>query len=55
MKLNKFIFSEFLCLLMPPKTIKGSIRKALTGDGRKNLNTAIRESVSPKITKKKKS
>jgi len=28
---------------MGPKTIRGSIRKDLTGDGRKNSSTAIKE------------
>jgi hypothetical protein len=28
-----------------PKTTRGQIRKGMTGDGRKNLDTAVRESL----------
>jgi hypothetical protein len=38
---------------MGPKTVKGNIRKALTGDGRKNPNTAIGESLYGKKKKRK--
>lgn len=37
-----------------PKTSKGVIRKALTGDGRKNLDTAVSEVLFGKKQKKKK-
>ena len=39
---------------MGPKTIRGSIRKDLTWDGRKNPRTAMRETVFGKNKKRKK-
>jgi hypothetical protein len=38
---------------MPPKTFRGAIRKAMSGDGRKNPSTAIRESMFGTGKKKK--
>lgn len=36
-----------------PKTFRGMIRKDFTGDGRKNLDTAIREDFFGKKKRKK--
>ena len=40
-------------VIMAPKTVKGSINKLLTGDGRKKVSTAIGESVHGKKKKGK--
>lgn len=38
-----------------PKTVQGAMRKILTGDGRKNLDTAVNETLfGKKKTKTKK-
>lgn len=37
-----------------PKTLRGAMRKTFTGDGRKNLDTALREDFWGKEKKKKK-
>jgi hypothetical protein len=37
---------------MAPKTVKGKLRKIVTGDGRKNLSTVARESLDGKKKKK---
>jgi hypothetical protein len=40
---------------MPPKTARGNVRKALTGDGRKKPETAIKEALFGKGSNKRKS
>jgi len=37
-----------------PKTFTGQLRKGLTGDGRKNLNTAVYEGIFGKKRRKQK-
>ncbi len=36
-----------------PKTIRGQLRKGMTGDGRKNIGTKMREDLFGKKPKKK--
>ena len=41
--MKKIIIHTRTLLIMPPKTSTGAIKKAVTGDGRRNSQTVMRE------------